>query len=348
MGAIHNGTVGEEARQMSAVLLRRLFSNEFQDFYPKLPAEQQTQLKEQILMSLRNEQSDPMRRKICEVVAEVARNLIDEDGNNQWPEILQFLFECANSPVIQLKESALRIFTSVPGIFGNQQTNYLDLIKQMLQQSLVSQDSYDVRFQAVRAVGSFILLHDKETPILKHFGDLLPQMMHVTIESVEKQDDDALLKVLIELAESTPKYLRPQLQQIFELCMKVFSNADIMDSWRHMALEVMVTLSENAPSMVRKVADKYVVALIPLVLTMMTDIDEDNDWGTCDEIIEDDNDANNVVAESALDRLACGLGGKMILPLIVHNIPAMLSHPDWKQRHAALMAISAAGEGKNL
>lgn len=330
---------------MSAVLLRRLFSNEFQDFYPKLPAEQQTQLKEQIIQIVQQEQSDSMRRKICEVIAEVARNLIDEDGNNQWPEVLQFLFQCANAPSPLLKESALRIFTAVPGIFGNQQTNYLDLIKQMLQQSLAAQDSYEVRFQAVRAVGAFILLHDKETPILKHFADLLPSLMQVTVESLEKQDDDSLLKVLIELAESTPKYLRPQLQQIFELCMKVFSNSEMLDSWRHMSLEVMVTLSETAPSMVRKVADKYVVALIPLVLTMMTDIDEDSDWGTCDEIVEDDNDANNVVAESALDRLACGLGGKMILPLIVHNIPAMLSHPDWKQRHAALMAISAAGEG---
>lgn len=27
------------------------------------------------------------------------------------------------------------------------------------------------------------------------------------------------------------------------------------------------------------------------------------------------------------------------------NIPRMLSNPDWKQRHAALMAISAIGEG---
>jgi len=55
--------------------------------------------------------------------------------------------------------------------------------------------------------------------------------------------------------------------------------------------------------------------------------------------------SNNVVAESALDRLACGLGGKTMLPHIVNNIPQMLENPDWKYRHAALMAISAVGEG---
>lgn len=68
-------------------------------------------MKEQILLAVQNEQSPKIRRRICEVAAEVARNLIDEDGNNQWPEFLQFLFQCANGPVPALKESALRMFT---------------------------------------------------------------------------------------------------------------------------------------------------------------------------------------------------------------------------------------------
>lgn len=52
-----------------------------------------------------------------------------------------------------------------------------------------------------------------------------------------------------------------------------------------------------------------------------------------------------MVAETALDRLACALGGKTMLPQIVSNIPKMLANPDWKSRHAALMAISSVGEG---
>lgn len=91
LGAIHNGNLGDDARQMSAVLLRRLFSNEFNEFYPKLPAESQAQLKEQVLLAVQQVQSEQLRHKVCEVVAEVARNLIDDDGNNQWPEFLQVL-----------------------------------------------------------------------------------------------------------------------------------------------------------------------------------------------------------------------------------------------------------------
>ncbi|XP_055921523.1 importin-5 [Eupeodes corollae] len=346
LAALHNGQMAEEARLMAAVVLRRLFTSDFLEFYKELPQEAQGQLLQQILLAVQQDVSANLRRKICEVVAEAARNLIDDDGNNQWPDFLQFLFQCANSPNAQLQESALRIFASVPAIFGNQETQYLDLIKQMLQKSLEPTADTEVRFQAVRAIGAFILHHDKDTTVLKHFNDLLPRMIMITVESIEQQDDQSLLKLLIDLTENCPKFLRPQLEVIFEMCMKVFSSQDVEDAWRHLVLEVMVSMAENAPAMVRKRAEKYVVALIPLVLQMMTDdLDDNEDWAVSDEVTENDNSDNNIIAESSLDRLACGLGGKTVLPHVINAIPAMLSSPDWKQRHGALMAISAIGEG---
>ncbi|XP_050306794.1 importin-5 [Anthonomus grandis grandis] len=345
LSAILNNNLAEDARQISAVLLRRVFSNDFMEFYPKLPPESQAQLKEQILVAVHMARSEQLRHKVCEVVAEVARNLIDDEGNNQWPEFLEFLFQWASDPNEILREAALAMFTSVPGVFGNQQNNYLDVIKQMLLKSLQRTETYEVRFQAVRAVGAFILINDKETQILKHFGDLLAPMLMVIEDNIQLQDDDTLLKVLIDLAENTPKFLRPQLLNIYDLCMKLFSNSYALDSWRTLGLEVMVTLAEMAPAMVRKMAGKYMEQLVPLILQFMADLEEEEGWAESDELLDEDNDCNNVVAEAALDRLACGLGGKVILPLVTANIPAMLSNSDWKQRHAALMAISAIGEG---
>lgn len=39
--------------------------------------------------------------------------------------------------------------------------------------------SFQVRFQAVRAVAAFILLHEKEVDIQKQFVDLLPLLIQV-------------------------------------------------------------------------------------------------------------------------------------------------------------------------
>ncbi|XP_014288134.1 importin-5 [Halyomorpha halys] len=346
LNTVHNESQREEERQMATVLLRRLFSVEFGEFYTTLPPEAQQELKSRVLAILHTEQSDNLRRKACEVVAELARNLIDDDGNNIWPEFLQFLFQCANSTSPILKEASLRMFAAVPGVFGNQQVQHLDLIKQMLQQALTDASSYNVRFQAVKAVCAFIMLHEKEDTIHKHFMELLPPVIAVIAESIKEHQDDSLLKCLIDLAESAPKFLRPQTNTIIQMCLEVLSDNSLDEnSWKHLALETIVTLSETAPAMMRKEAGHYIPVLIPIVLDLMTDLDDDPEWSVSDEIVEDDNDSNNVVAESALDRLACGLGGKTILPQVLQNIPNMLTHENWKYRHAALMAISAVGEG---
>lgn len=313
----------------------------------QLAPEQQAKLKEQVIYLIQLETTANLKRKICEVVAEVARSLIDDDGNNNWPEILQLLFHCANAQNPAMQESALRILASVPGIFGNHQNSVLQIIKDMMFKYLDASSTADVRFQAVRAFVAFILHNEKEVEVQKFFSDLLQPVVIITAESIQEQDDETLIKLLIDMAETVPKFLRPQLESIFEVCIGVVGSSDysVMDSWKHLALEVMVSLSENAPAMVRKKAEKYVIALIPLVLKMMTDLDDDDEWSVSENIDDEDSGENNVVAESALDRLACGLGGKAILPHIVSNIPNMLSNSDWKYRHAALMAISAAGEG---
>ena len=117
---------------MAAVLLRRLFTNTFEDFWPGLGAEVHGVVKQELLLAVQNDAVDSVRRKICDALAELARNLFDENGNNLWPEVLKFLFELASSENPALRQSAFHVFGAVPGIFGNQQGLYIDVIKQML------------------------------------------------------------------------------------------------------------------------------------------------------------------------------------------------------------------------
>jgi hypothetical protein len=51
------------------------------------------------------------------------------------------------------------------------------------------------------------------------------------------------------------------------------------------------------------------------------------------------------VYEQSLDRLACAVGGKAVLPAAFQHIPGMLASHDWKLRHAGLMAIASVAEG---
>ncbi|ESO05871.1 hypothetical protein HELRODRAFT_188208 [Helobdella robusta] len=315
-----------EVRGLATVLLRRLYVSNFDDFWPQLPQESQNQLKLQMINCVQQEKNGPIKKKVCEGVAELARNLLD-DGVNKWPEFIKFLFECAHSSDADARECALIIFSSVPGIFGNDQNQYLD-----------------IRSQATKATASFLTANETDNNLLNHFKELLPYMLQCIAESIEKLEDDSLLKCLIDISEYVPKYFKFQLDMYFNLIIKVLSDDKIEENWKHLALESVVLFAENASAIMRKHSE-IITTLVRLVLMMMVDLDDDDDWAIADEIEESDNESNPVVGESALDRLCCGLGGKTMLPHIISIIPVMLQNADWKQRHAGLMAISACGEG---
>ncbi|KAI8514353.1 Importin-5 [Branchiostoma belcheri] len=342
--ASRNANAAAEVRQMGAVLLRRLLTMSFEEAWPTFPPELQAAIKTQLLAGIQQETTPNVRRKICDATAELARNLMGDDGTNHWPEALKFLFECASSQDPALKESALNIFCSIPGIFGNQQAHYLEVIKQMLYQCMTDQTSPQVRRLAAKATANFILENENDATLQRQLSDLLPGILQSLSESASTQDDDCVLKSMIDLAENTPKYLRLQLDSVLNINLQILSNPDLPDQWRHLGLEVIVTLAETAPAMVRKRA-KIVPLLIPQVMALMVDLEEEEDWATSDEAEDEDSDSNAIAGETGLDRLACGLGGKTVLPHVSAALPQMLQNVDWRYRHAALMAISAIGEG---
>ncbi|KAL4220293.1 Importin-5 [Mactra antiquata] len=333
-----------EVRTLAAVLLRRLFGNDFSEWWPLLPPELQSGLKTELMKAIQEELTPPVKRKVCDAAAELARNLIDDSNQQSWTDFLKFMFECASSEDPSLKESALHIFSVVPGIFGDQQAQYMDVIKQMLGQSFAVQNAPNVWFEAVKALTAFLTTNEGEAAIVHHFRDLLPGVIQAISESVTQQEDDSILKCLIELAENVPKFLRPQVENVLTFSMKVLSDTNLPDSWRQLGLEAIVSLAESAPGMFRK-CGKLIPMLVPQVLAMMVDLEEEEDWAVQDEVDNEDEDSNAVAGESALDRLCCALTGKTMLPHVLANVPKMLQNSDWRYRHAALMAVSASGEG---
>ncbi|XP_040566990.1 importin-5 [Lepeophtheirus salmonis] len=336
--------VAVEGRQLCAVLLRQLFSADFEKLFTALGADQE-HFKNECLEALHREPDKTVRKKMGDMVAEVAINLIDVDGNNRWPQFLKFLFDSTNSPNAEIKEIAFHLFSSVPSVFGNQEAEHFDTIKQMLMSGLMDPNHIEVRTSAARASIKFLLTKIEDPPAQKRCQDMLTPILTVTMETITKGVDDTVFKALVELAEGIPKYLRAQLDQLYGEMIKLFSNVELCSNWRYLALEVVVTLSETAPSMVRNVAGNHIGTVVQNILKMMMEIEDEDDWATSDELANEDSDSHSIVAESALDRLACALGGKTIFPHILSCTPTILQQPDWKCRHAALMAISASGEG---
>uniref|UniRef100_A0A8D0GHG6 Importin 5 n=1 Tax=Sphenodon punctatus TaxID=8508 RepID=A0A8D0GHG6_SPHPU len=312
--AVRNAAAAEEVRQMAAVLLRRLLSASFEEVYPTLSPDVQTAIKSELLLIIQMETQSSMRKKICDIVAELARNLIDEDGNNQWPEGLKFLFDSVSSQTVGLREAALHIFWNFPGIFGNQQQHYLEVIKRMLVQCMQDLENPTIRTLSARAAAAFVLANEHNLPLLKHFADLLPGILQAVNDSCY-QNDDSVLKSLVEIADTVPKYLRPHLEPTLQLSLKLCADTSLSNMQRQLALEVIVTLSETAAAMLRRHTN--IVAQWAHTVPQL-----DCEWQLCGDHME--------ATSWTPNRWACG---------------NMRGEADWKYRHAGLMALSAIGEG---
>lgn len=339
-------TQSEEIRHFAAILMRRALFTSYEEITKSVDATFMEQLKTHVLVLIQKDNITlRLRKKICDIASEISKNCIDNDGNNQWPDLLNFMFNGANSPNLELRECSLFLFNSLPTIFGNDQNKYLDYIKKMLLKCLCEESNESVKLAALKATASFILINNEDNAIIRLFTENILPMLKIMNDLIEKEEEEPLLS-FIELAEKCPQILRSNFNSLMEICMKTIGNSESPDKLKFSALEIIVSYAENAPPTVRKRGAAYLNPLITQLLLMMTDIEEEPNWSFNEAEDDDqDSDSNNIVGETSLDRLACAIGGKTVFPIAIQIISQMLQNPDWKQRYAALMAISALGEG---
>eukprot|EP00054_Salpingoeca_dolichothecata_P030042 m.240375 g.240375 ORF g.240375 m.240375 type:complete len:910 (+) comp26585_c1_seq6:16-2745(+) len=360
-------------REMAAVLFRRYVFDVMDEnfgFWTQVPEETQGQVKQEFLDALVHEEERSVRNKVCDAICLLAKCLsgdiyeatlkFDDNGRARvvrdseleagpkgaghfWPELLYALWQCAQSEHADFRLSALRIFSTMPQLFGDELDRYLEQIKLLLEHSFAD-DSSDVRVVATKAFAAFMIVLEK--PQHPPFFELLPTTLALINDYAEDNPEDACecLTSLTELAEYQPKFFRPNLAVALESMLGLACNTDLNTNVRQTALEVLSTIAEEATHMVKKF-DQYKQQCIPTFLNLMAELEEDEEWSKIDKLEDPEETGVAAWAEQALDRLACALGGKAVLPLCFELIPPMLQREEWQYRHAALMALSAIGEG---
>lgn len=308
-----------------------------------IPREQGFAIREKLLQALGTETIKNIRNKIGDAVAEVAREY--SDNNEQWPELLGALFTLSNSQDEGQRENAYRIFATTPGIIENQ---HEDTVLSAFTKGF-KDENVNVRLSAMEAFSSFFRQISKKAQ-MKYYG-LIPEVLNVLPPIKESGDSDDLTKALIaliDLAEVAPKMFKPLFRNLVAFSISVVQDKELSDQARQNALELMATFADYAPAMCRK-DPSYTTDMITQCLSLMTDIgidDEDAaEWNESEDMDPEESDLNHVAGEQCMDRLANKLGGQTILAPTFSWLPRMMTSESWRDRHAALMAISAISEG---
>ncbi|KAF1824854.1 ARM repeat-containing protein [Dissoconium aciculare CBS 342.82] len=354
------GSNDEGARSFSAVLFRRLSTRTIKDTAGTAPSKElflhlnlqtQTEIRTRLLEAYVRETVKPIRHKIADAVAELARQYTDNevlaaDGSREnWADLLSALYQASQSPDVTLRESAFRIFEQTPGIIEKQHEN---IILEVFQRGL-NDDSVDVRIATMLAFSSFFQsLSKKAQP---KYQVLIPSILNTLVPLHEEENSEQLsraLAAIIDLAETSTKMFKSSFSALVGVCIKMIQDKQLEDPARQNAMELMATFADFSPKMCKSDKD-YVTDMVTQCLAFMAEVgadDEDaEEWLAAEDIDFDETDTNHVAGEQVMDRLANKIGGKDLLPPTFIWLPRMLETGSWRDKHAALMCISAISEG---
>ncbi|KAL7751650.1 importin subunit beta-3 [Sorochytrium milnesiophthora] len=343
----------EALRSFSAILFRRIAlklvavegSKEPTSLFFQVNQETRDVCMAELLNALSTETAQGVRKKICDCIAEVAKAIFNK--GQTWPQLLPAIYQCIQSPEAHFRESAYLILISAPRLIMQSGAVDVASVAQVFSQSLSSNEQIDVRIAALAAAVNFLLEVQLQKKAM--FADLMVQMLNVLPPLLESMDEAHLVDAfasLIDLAMVLPRLFRPILPQLLMFVMQILGHADLEDTTKQTALELLLTISDEAPAMIRKQTPDFCAQVIPVCLNMMADLEDDARWHNAEDLDEEDDESeNSVIGEQSMDRIARNIGGKSVVPIAFHLIPQMLGSSDWQQRHAALMAVSAIGEG---
>ncbi|KAK4047556.1 importin subunit beta-3 [Microbotryomycetes sp. JL201] len=307
------------------------------------------------LLKVINSRKERERSVTCDAVSATAKSSIDRQA--PWPALSATLSTMFGSPMLAEREACFRIYSECPALL---QSESAQTVTTGLGAGL-SDDSPGVKLAALAACCA--LLQQAEVSEITRYGDLVVPMLQVLPPLVEQRAESRLTTALLSLIElaSTPKIpsrvFKPHLPQLLDFALSVFtpspyagssnySSSALDETVRQPAIELLVSIAETAPAMT-KALPEFCRKLVPALLQVMTEVEEDSDW-LYEEVIQDhEDDSIAVVAEAALDRIARALDGSVFEPFLQHVRP-MVESSRWQDRHAGLSAIAAVAEGTSL
>ncbi|KAF9809312.1 hypothetical protein IEO21_07461 [Rhodonia placenta] len=375
----------EVMRSFSLVLLRRLLfrslPNSRVPLYDHLSTQNLAALERILMHSLMHEPSPIVRRKAVDTVTDLANGSMIR--GRPWHTLQAQSFSMVNSPEAITREAAYRVFTGSPNLIMDLE---MDSVLGALQKGLLDPESIEVRLAALNASTQFLTSCDigqqaQALALLYPMLNSLPTIPHARLPAflavltplatthphLFEHHLRALLSFLPALiapavdAGPTPTVARPNPAGASSFVFPPPAQngkgkepaedreaAGEAEEVRKAALEFMISLSEARPPMVRRV-EGWTRAVVTGCLEGMGEIPEDETdiWLEAEPGDDPTDDTYPHVYEQSIDRLACALGGKVVLPPAFQSIPAMLASHDWRLRHAGLMAIAAIAEGTN-
>ncbi|KAK4743269.1 hypothetical protein SAY87_001270 [Trapa incisa] len=318
-------------RQLAAVLLRKKITGH----WAKLPPQTKQLVKDALIESITLEHSPPVRRASANVVSIVAKYAVPA---GEWPDLLNFLFQCSQSSQEDHREVALILFSSLTETIGNAFQPYFSDLQTLLLKCLQDATSNRVRIAALKAVGSFLEFTCDGDEVVK-FRDFIPSILNVSRQCLASGEEDVAVlafEIFDELIESPAPLLGDSIKSIVQFSLEVCSSQNLEQNTRHQAIQIISWLAKFKSNSLKKykLVNPILQVMCPL-LALSTDGDDDDDL------------APDRAAAEVIDTMALNLP-KHVFPPVLEFSSISIQNTNPKFREASVTALGVISEGCSL
>jgi len=351
-----------ELRSEAVVLLRQCATDSSERFcWDRLDPSAKQAVQEQILVSLTQDPSSPVRRHAGHVIREVAHAVAEnfEQLMEAWPRLLPFLSSTIGAGADANHVAAcLQVLQDIVELVGE------ELLKQGPQavtmlQTCLGAPSAEVQGAAARL--ALQMVEDLEKDVTGPIGALMPTVFTVMKGFAVASEHEEILKEtlesLISAADEEPEFFKENgLQQVWPLLLEMCRANHWGDAQvRHSAMEAAMSFFEGlCADFCKAEGQPFLEQLILLNLEWMLEVEENVDTWTssADKEDEDDMDDDLVgIGEENLDRMAQQCAEKdaleeAFMPTLFKVLRAVLAAPTstWKHVRSCVMAVSQVVE----
>ena len=312
-----------------------------------------------------------VQKKLGDLLADATFSLGVEESvvNENWPECISLLITLSGFHDLDQNTGTVESLAIDPAITMpitlNAVITYPEIIKPLGNGKIVNllarcfeMNNFDLSKLAARATCAYLInVEPDEIEAIMGFAEIMNHIMQTIVKSVCEEDDDSVIKQFIDVVECSAlaPLLKNGFNDIITLSLSIISKPEdeVSDDNKQLALEVVISLIETHPGLLRKLATKCkqsgapdpVEGTIQACIHLIQMVDDDEEWLTTDK--EDDTDikSNSLTGEASIDRLACALRGGVVLPRITALLPGLMSSSNWQQRYAGVTTVSAIAEG---
>lgn len=318
-------------RSLAGVLLRRSINN--------IDDSTNAHLRNSLMTIWSNENNPTILKRVSHVMGQ-------SSSGGKWVDLLPSIISHGSTLQGTSLIALIDLITIITEYCPDDILTHLQSLYMFLGNLINNSNDYKIKLSCSIAILSCITTVDDESARNSFKNLILPiiNTLNLVLNNGDETDAITIINYFITISEIQPLFYKGLFDQIINLMLTITNTSDLEFPTRSIALELILCVTETAPAIARR-NHNLINNIVPIIMNIIVDMDQNEREWMAQNYIYESYEENYFIGEEALERLANGIGGKTIAPVILNYVQQYMSHANFKYRRGAVSAVCRLAEG---